>query len=387
MHIKKISTGIISFLMAAFLLMPCSFGAPQSESGRAPVISAKGAVLLDASDGGLGVIFEKNAHARLPMASTTKIMTALVAIENLPLSTVVDVSAAAVGVEGSSVYLTAGEHQTLEALLYALMLESANDAAAAIAIAVAGSPEAFADMMNRRAAEMGLLDTHFVNPHGLDDPDHYTTAYDLALIAREAFSNPDLCRIAGTYRSSMPLGDSDGARLLINHNRLLRTYQGAIGGKTGFTKKSGRCLVTAAERDGLRLIAVTLSDPCDWDDHRSMLDHGFAAYENILLADAGELEYPISVTGGEQNTVFAHNASAVRATLPRTHGTIDMIAELSDLAAAPVKRGDVLGLVRWTCDGREIAAAEISAEYNAAQAKNKKSSLFEWILSLFRLKI
>lgn len=387
MQIKKFAIVILTVVLTAATLMPCSLCAPAGRETGLSCVAAKGAVLLDASDGSAGVLWEKNSHARLPMASTTKIMTALVAIESLPLSTVVNIPAAAVGIEGSSVYLCEGEHQTLESLLYALMLESANDAATAIAIEVAGSVEKFAVMMNERAAVLGLHDTHFVNPHGLDAPDHYTSAYDLALIAREAFRNPDFRKIAGTYRSSMPLGSSDGARLLINHNRLLRTYPGAVGGKTGFTKKSGRCLVTAAERDGLMLIAVTLSDPNDWDDHTKMLDFGFSGYENILLAAAGELEYPVSVTGGEQSTVIATNLSDVRTTLPRSHGDIGMSVMLSELAAAPVRRGDRLGTVTWTCDGSEIAAAELSAEYNAAKATNKKFNLLEWLLSLFGLKI
>ena len=377
----------LACVLLAFLTFALPSAATPAATARLPSVSARGAVLYDASEGGAGVLWEKNAHERMPMASTTKIMTALVAIESLPLTTAIQIPAAAVGVEGSSVYLREGEKQTLEALLYAMMLESANDAATAIAIAVAGSVEAFAELMNRRAADMGLGDTHFVNPHGLDAPEHFTSAYDLALIASEALKNPELRKIAGTYRSSMPLGDESGARLLINHNRLLRSYPGAIGGKTGFTKKSGRCLVSAAERDGLRLVAVTLSAPDDWKDHECLLDYGFAGFENIVLADANELEYAVSVSGGEQGTVLAANTSAVRVTLPRSHGEITAENELSDIAVAPVSRGDALGRVRWMCDGTEIASTDVCAEYDAAAVKNKKFSLWRWFLSLFGLKI
>ena len=173
----------LACVLLAFLTFALPSAATPAATARLPSVSARGAVLYDASEGGAGVLWEKNAHARMPMASTTKIMTALVAIESLPLTTAIQIPAAAVGVEGSSVYLREGEKQTLEALLYAMMLESANDAATAIAIAVAGSVEAFAELMNRRAADMGLGDTHFVNPHGLDAPEHFTSAYDLALIA------------------------------------------------------------------------------------------------------------------------------------------------------------------------------------------------------------
>lgn len=244
----------LACVLLAFLTFALPSAATPAATARLPSVSARGAVLYDASEGGAGVLWEKNAHARMPMASTTKIMTALVAIESLPLTTAIQIPAAAVGVEGSSVYLREGEKQTLEALLYAMMLESANDAATAIAIAVAGSVEAFAELMNRRAADMGLGDTHFVNPHGLDAPEHFTSAYDLALIASEALKNPELRKIAGTYRSSMPLGDESGARLLINHNRLLRSYPGAIGGKTGFTKKAADALFRQPSVTGCDLL-------------------------------------------------------------------------------------------------------------------------------------
>lgn len=350
-------------------------------------VSAQSAILYNAGDGGAGVLWEKNAHRRLPMASTTKIMTAMIAIEALPLDTVVTVPAEAVGVEGSSIYLCEGERQTLEALLFALLLESANDAATAIAVAVAGSTEAFADMMNRRAESLGLCDTHFVNPHGLDDDMHYTTAYDLAVTTAAAFSLPDFRRITGTYRVSVPFNDEADARLLINHNKLLRTYPGAIGGKTGYTKKSGRCLVSAAERDGLCLIAVTLSDPNDWADHEALLDFGFSEYESIRICDVAEYEFAISVSGGEQNSVLAANKSAIRVTLPRSHGEITMSRAVLGVAAAPIKQGDVLGSLSWTCDGSVIASADICAEFNAAAAvQQKKFDPIAWLLSLLGIK-
>ncbi len=389
---KKHSIALLCRAICLFLALlwavPPVFAAPENKEKAAPSVSAKSAVLYDSRSGGAGVLWEKNAHARLPMASTTKIMTALVAIESLPLDTVVSIPAAAVGIEGSSVYLCEGEHQTLEALLYALLLESANDAATAIAITVSGSVEAFAEQMNRRAEALGLTDTHFVNPHGLDDPQHYTSAYDLAVITAEALKNPDFRKIAGTYRATMPMGDAGGARLLINHNRLLRTYPGAIGGKTGFTKKSGRCLVSAAERDGMCLVAVTLSAPNDWNDHEQMLDYGFAGFERVTLAAAGEMEYAVSVSGGEQNTVLASNPADVRATLPRERGEVKVSVELSEIASAPVKRGDTLGTIIWTCDGKKIASSDICAEFNAARSpKPEKFNLWRWILSLFGLKI
>ncbi|MBQ8861613.1 MAG: D-alanyl-D-alanine carboxypeptidase, partial [Clostridia bacterium] len=221
-------------------------------------VSAQSAVLIEAESG--KIIYEKDAHTRRGMASTTKIMTALCAIESLPLDTVVTVPQEAAGVEGSSVYLKAGEKLTLENLLYALMLQSANDAAAAVAIATAGSIEGFAELMNAKAAELGLRDTHFENPHGLDGAEHYTTAYELAKIAAHALENEDFARIVSTVKHTVPATESSPARTLVNHNRLLRTYDDIVGVKTGFTKKCGRTLVSAAEREGVRLICVTLND-------------------------------------------------------------------------------------------------------------------------------
>lgn len=392
MKIKKlflfISVSTLLLCLAASLTATSMTAASLPDGGNLPsgdisvpdmALSARAAVL---TDGAGCVLMAKNADARLPMASTTKLMTALVAIESLPMQTVIKIPASAVGIEGSSIYLTEGEELTLEALLYALMLESANDAATAIAIAVAGSTDSFAALMNERAAAMGLKDTHFDNPHGLDSDTHYTTARELAAIAAAAFDNADLRRIAGTYRKTIPMGENDGARLLINHDRLLRSYEGTIGGKTGFTKKSGRCLVTAAERDGLRLIAVTLSAPDDWRDHERMLDYGFAEYESVELCPARECRFLLSLDGGEQRGVIGSNTQAVRVTLPRQRGEVTISPALPVSIQAPVRRGDLLGTVSWVCDGRVIATAQVTAEYSAMAKKQRNLGLIEWIRAI-----
>lgn len=392
MKIKKlflfISVSTLLLCLAASLTATSMTAASLPDGGNLPsgdisvpdmALSARAAVL---TDGAGSVLMAKNADARLPMASTTKLMTALVAIESLPMQTVIKIPASAVGIEGSSIYLTEGEELTLEALLYALMLESANDAATAIAIAVAGSTDSFAALMNERAAAMGLKDTHFDNPHGLDSDTHYTTARELAAIAAAAFDNADLRRIAGTYRKTIPMGENDGARLLINHDRLLRSYEGTIGGKTGFTKKSGRCLVTAAERDGLRLIAVTLSAPDDWRDHERMLDYGFAEYESVELCPARECRFLLSLDGGEQRGVIGSNTQAVRVTLPRQRGEVTISPALPVSIQAPVRRGDLLGTVSWVCDGRVIATAQVTAEYSAMAKKQRNLGLIEWIRAI-----
>ena len=234
-----------------------------------PALSARSAVLIDADS--CRVLCGVLHNERMAMASTTKIMTALVAAEAGELDRLVSVSPDAVGIEGSSIYLYAGEKLTLRDLICAMLLESANDAAAAIAIEVGGSIEGFCAMMNEKAKELGLCDTHFTNPHGLYDEEHYTTAYELAVIASRVLANKTLRKIVSSKKMTVtPIEGS--VRVLYNHNKMLAMYDGAIGIKTGFTKKSGRCLVSAAERNGLTLIAVTLDAPDDWRDHTSLLD-------------------------------------------------------------------------------------------------------------------
>ena len=276
-----------------------------------PSVSAKSAVLL-ASDG--RIIYEKNPYQRMPMASTTKIMTCIVSLENASLTDTVKITRESVGVEGSSVYLQEGETLTVEELLCALMLSSANDAAVSLAIYIGKSEEKFVSLMNRKAQEIGLLDTHFENPHGLDHEDHYTTAYDLARLMAYALKNESFCRISSTVKAEIR-GVGGVSRYLVNHNRLLRSYEGMLGGKTGYTKKSGRCLVTAARRDGLTLIAVTLSDPDDWNDHKTMLDYGFSYYENVILCEKDQSFYTLNVLGGETVSCVALESAGI--CLPR----------------------------------------------------------------------
>jgi len=332
-----------------------------------PTVSAKSAVLIEAESG--EIIFCKNADERLPMASTTKIMTALVAIENADISKTVSVSPAAVGVEGSSVYLYAEERMTLEDLLYAMMLESANDAATAIAIEVGGDLDTFVGMMNERAQKMGLSDTHFENPHGLDGESHYTTAYELALIAREAMSNSKFREICSTHKKTIPLNETEGVRLLINHNKMLRSYDGAVGIKTGFTKKSGRCLVSAAEREGLTFVAVTLGAPDDWRDHTALLDYGFSLYEARTLCDIGSFSYIMPLSGGTVDHVILENTQKVTVILPKTSGEIECVVELPRFCLAPVKSGEEIGKLVYYLNGEKIAESAIIAKTSAESSQ------------------
>ena len=322
-------------------------------------VSAQSAILIEVESG--DVIYAKNADTPLPMASTTKLMTALVALSLASPDTVIRADARAVGVEGSSIYLVEGEALTLEQLLYALLLESANDAATAIAIGLSGSVEEFSDEMNRTARNMGLTNTHFTNPHGLDDEAHYTTARELALIARAALENELIRTIVSTYKATIPHAALETGRLLVNHNKLLRTYEGCIGMKTGYTKRSGRSLVSAAERDGVCLIAVTINAPDDWRDHTAMLDHGFSRYKSVELCKTGELQYTLPIVGGTKKSVTLANTDAVRLTLPATAGEMTQVVEYRRFEYAPVIKGGVYGYVHYRCDTDGDGKAETVA--------------------------
>ena len=359
------------------LLMLCPAVSVNAFSGT----SAQGAILIEASGG--HVIYEHDADRRLPMASTTKIMTALCAIESCELDRKVKVSPAAVGVEGSSVYLQAGEELTMEDLLYALMLASANDAATAIAIEVAGSVESFAEKMNERARALGCENTHFTNPHGLDNEEHYTSARDLARITAAALENDTFRTIVSTYKHTIPI-PGGGVRMLLNHNRLLRTEEDVIGVKTGFTRRSGRCLVTAAERDGVTVIAVTLSDPDDWRDHSAMLEHGLASYRCEILAEPGSLSFPVPVTGGDGDSdfVIASNDSRLDICLPAGAPTPRRVVNLDRFIFAPVLKGEVLGYVEWFDeDGQSIGRLDLIAQ--STVSARPKATLWDKITDFF----
>ncbi|MGN1144559.1 MAG: D-alanyl-D-alanine carboxypeptidase family protein [Anaerovoracaceae bacterium] len=255
----------------------------KTESGEsaiaAPSVSAGAAILIDVEDG--TVLYEKNADQKMYPASTTKVMTALVVLETLEelelgLDSEIIVPAEAQGVEGSSLYLKAGERMSVEELLYGLMLQSGNDSAVALAACVGGSAEHFVDQMNQRAAELGCRGTHFVNPNGLYDAEHYTNARDLAYIAREAMKREDFRKIVGSQRWS---SEGSSARTFVNKNKTVFQYEGGDGVKIGFTKASGRTLVSSASRDGHRVIAVVLNDGNWFQDAYALMDFGFAVLE------------------------------------------------------------------------------------------------------------
>ena len=376
---RKYSYIRISSLLAALLFALLSLVLP----AQALSLSAQSAVLIDARDG--RVLYEKDADTPRPMASTTKIMTAVVALESCDVNEIIEIADEAVGVEGSSIYLQKGERMTLLELLYALLLQSANDAAVAIAVGVGGSVGNFADMMNEKATSLGLTSTHFENPNGLDADGHVTTARELALLTAYALKNPTFAEIVATYKRKIS-GPDGTVRLVVNHNKLLNMYDGCVGVKTGFTKKSGRCLVSAACRESLTLVSVTLSAPDDWRDHTAMLNYGYENYCCEILCDEGGFIEALPVVGGVQDSLLCANCDYVAATLPRDHGEITVDVQLPQMIYAPVSAGDIVGHVTYKCDGKVIGETDIKAAYNIEQIRYKKNfwqKVWDFITGIF----
>lgn len=376
---KRFFPRLLAILGAAVLTLP----APAVSGAEEPAVTAKGAVLMEAGAG--RILWSQNGEERLPMASTTKIMTALLTLEQPGLDEVFTVNAQAIRVEGTSMGLTEGSQATLRTLAAGMLLASGNDAANAAAVRVAGTQADFVMMMNRRAAQLGMKDTNFETPSGLDGQSHYSTAADMALLARAALENPDFRSLCSQTSLKLCYGNPPYDRWLANHNRLLKEYPGCIGLKTGFTKKAGRCLVSAAEREGVTLICVTLSDPNDWRDHTALLDWGFSRVRRTELPGP----WTVAVTGGEGESVtVSPGESPAVCVLEEELPRITWSVELPPFLYAPVEPGQPVGTARCLLDGREYAAIPLIAK-NAAAAREipEPSSLWErlcrWIAGIF----
>ncbi len=327
-------------------------------------LSAKAAILMT-EDG--RVIYGKNEHERLAPASTTKVMTAYLALRYLeehPLDELVTISPTAAGCEGSSVYLAIGEKVKLIDLVYALLLASANDAALALAEHIGETVDGFVGMMNDTAKALGLSGTRFQNPHGLFEEAHKTTAYDLARLFRAAMQSERFRRITATGHYTFQT--SEATRHIENHNRLLRDEPAVIGGKTGFTKASGRTLVTAAEQNGLRLYAVTLSAPDDWHDHKTLYRHGFSAWEAISITPEC-LTLP-AISGKSALTV---TTDALTLSLPKARGEITFHRDLPHFVYAPTTKGDTIGYLTILLDQKAIAVLPYVAKESVEKTQDK----------------
>lgn len=319
---------VCTAMMAILLLCPTALAAE-------PPTSAVSAILVDAESG--RVLYEKNAHEKKLIASITKLMTALVAIESTPdLAQEVTIQREDTLAEGSSMYLKIGEKLPLETLLYGLLLQSGNDAALAVARHCAGDVETFVDWMNQRAKSLGMKDSHFMNPNGLNDDEHYSTASDMALLARECMAREELAKIVGTKSITL------GTRSFTNHNKLLWQYEGCEGMKTGYTQLAGRTLVSCARREDQLLLCVTLSDPDDWKDHATLFDYGFETYPRQVLATADKNVRRVPVDGSLNRFVSVHTGKDVYYPT-QAEETIRAEVTLPDRVEAPVTEGSIAG--------------------------------------------
>ena len=346
-----------------------------------PEVSAQSAVVLTADTG--TVLFEKDGHTPRPVASTTKIMTALLALEAAqeqgdPL---VDITQEMVAVEGSSMGLQAGDSISLTGLAAGMLLASGNDAANAAALYLDGSLESFAARMNQRAAALGMEDTHFVTPSGLDGEDahglaHLSTAYDMALLARAALEDQAFRQLCSSPSLAVEFAEPVKRVTYTNHNKLLTQYQGCVGVKTGFTKEAGRCLVSAAERDGALLIAVTLNAPNDWQDHTALLDYGFSQVEPYQLA-GGDVRLTVPVVGSPVEAVSLRGSNGGEVTLPLGQGAqVERVVRVPKFLYAPVEAGEQVGEICWYLEGQLLGSAPLTAA-GAAPLQEKAPSLWE----------
>lgn len=323
-------------------------------------ITAKSAILIEAYTG--RVLYEKNAFERMPMASTTKIMTAILAIENCNLDDIVEVGPNASGVEGSSIWLSPGEKIQLCDMLFGLMLASGNDAAVAIAEHVAGGVDKFVEMMNLKAKEIGAYNTHFCNPNGLTEDDHYTTAYDLALISAYAMKNDFFRELVKTQYKTIPWEGHDWDRVVKNKNKILWQYEGGNGIKTGFTKAAGRCLSASAQRDGLQLISVVLGAPDMFSDCMKLMDMGFENYSSKLVVKKGEYIGDVAVKHGVKDGLPVYTQEDVYYPLTEEEsGLLDKRIYLENELDAPVAEGDNVGYIDIWLGGNQICSVTLTA--------------------------
>ncbi len=345
MLIKKIFLTLILALTFTFSVY----------SAEAPSLSAGSAVLINADTN--EIICQKNAYKQRSMASTTKIMTAVLAIESGRLQETV--TAENMAAEGSSIGLKEGYKMSLEALVWGMLLESGNDAAKLTANFIAGSEESFSLAMNEKAREIGMANTNFVTASGLDDEKHYTTAYDMALLGAYAIKNPVFREICSAKTKTVKFIEPNMSLTFANHNRLLYSYEGVFGIKTGFTKKSGRCLVSACQRGEVTLVAVTLSAGDDWNDHIKLYNYGF----NNTVTEKAVLNFPesVSIHGGTKSVLSVTADSDAYYSYFGDKGSVTQKIYLPHIIYAPVNKGDILGRAEILKDGKKVAAANLIA--------------------------
>ena len=375
--VKKFSLFIISLIFV--------FNLQSFANGDELDISAQSAVLMCAENN--SVVYAKNENEERPMASTTKIITALIALEEMELrNREVTVTDEMVRVEGTSMGLLPGNIVDLYALAQGMMMASGNDAANSTAIALAGSKEKFAEKMNEKAKQIGMNHTLFVTPSGLDEGNHHSTAYDMALLGSYAMENKKFSDIVSQKCMKIVFKKPEQVFTLVNHNKLLRLYKDCIGIKTGFTKKAGRCLVSCAERDGVRLVAVTLNAPSDWNDHIKMFDYGFSKVKSVKFDDSS-FRFSMPLVGAIKSQVELEGATSDSISIKSDDlGRVERYVELQNFVYAPIKTGQTLGKVVYKLDGKVIAQNNLTSkteELYFAEKKNIVQKILEFFQSMF----
>lgn len=371
---NKLSRPIKIIIIALFITF-CTLS-PIKAYAQTPTLTAECAILAELSSG--RVLYSQNANAKRYPASTTKITTALVVLENCNINDTVTVPKQAQGVEGSSIYLEAGEKLTVLELLYGLMLRSGNDAATALAIHCAGSVYDFAQMMNQKAQSIGCQNTNFTNPSGLPSNDHYTTAYDLMLISRQAMMNDTFCQIVSTQKINISWDSHEYNRILVNENKMLYNYDGANGIKTGYTKAAGRCLVSSAEKNGMTLIAIVLNCSPMYAECGKMLDYGFENYTLTEITAADSIKGSLPVKNGFENSVSYHNSQSF--TYPLSVNDIISVKSklFYDSVNAPVITNIHVGCIEITLNGEVIKNIPL-----VVTRGTQKNTFFERLKTLF----
>ncbi len=361
---------------------PCNAAAPAPSSSD---ISAKASVLIDAQTG--CIVWGKNENTALPMASTTKIMTTILTLESGDLDTEFTVDSTAVRTEGSSMGLKEGDIVSKRDLCIGMLLPSGNDAANCAAVKLSGSIEDFSELMNKKASELGLRSTHFITPSGLHDPDHYSTARDMAELTSYALKNPDFASICSQSSIKLAFGNPPYDRWLSNTNKLLKKYEYCIGVKTGFTDEAGRCLVSAARKDGVTLICVTLNAPDDWNDHIKLYNYGFSVTEAVKLETGS---FSVKTVGGSREKIsLAPEYTPLCTCINGISPEIKWQVICPPFVYAPVKSGDKLGELVLYSGEREIERIPLAAAESCAYIKGEppKMSLRERIISFIREKL
>lgn len=365
---KKAISVMLSMLMFLFFAVPVN---AKTES-KTPSVSAETFVLFCADNG--QIIYSKNENKKMKPASTTKIMTSLLTLEEASSSNKKVTFTNDMVAEGSSMYLKIGDIVTLKDLAAGMMMASGNDAANAAAITISGDSDKFSNLMNERAKQIGMKNTHFITPSGLDDDNHYSTAYDMALLMTYALENEDFANLTSKKSETVNFIEPQSKKTTYsNHNRLLSLYEYCIGGKTGYTRAAGRCLVTAAKKDGLTLVCVTMNDKNDWNDQVALYDYGFEKY-SCYETDDSEFCIDVPCVGAKnENVTLMGEKNSSTVILSEDKVKVERKVFVDSFLYAPIKQNEVCGRIDYILNGKTIASVNLIATVNINSHKEEKS--------------